>query len=245
MAKKKKYSGDIDKHVDWGNYELSGETYEVVGGSVQKFIKDTLEEKWGFMAKDKNKNLYMVFADEENYNKYLEDPEGNKDLKLAEFESYSNYYMQFNLANGTQTNNAILKGDTGNYISFYVDTFQKTEEGAEPVRVTEGLYITIIIARSSGGQEVISLNGTTNQNEEGYVKEILVDDYLGDGMNTITINVIGATTNAVINSTITYQVINLAIEDDIKIDEVHHVSVNTVDTMSINWEITGSASSSK
>lgn len=245
MAQKKKYSGEIDKHVDWGNYELSGETYEVVGSSVQSFIKDTLEQKWGFMAKDKTKNLYMVFADEENYNKYLEDPEGNKDLKLAEFESYSNYYMQFNLANGTQTNNAILKGDTGNYISFYVDTFQKGEEGTEPVRVTEGLYITVIIARSSGGQDVISLNGTTNQNEEGYVKQILIDDYLAEGTNTITINVIGATTNAVINSTITYQVINLAIVDDINIDDVHEISPSTVGSMTINWEITGSAFSSK
>lgn len=45
MAKKKKYSGEIDKHVDWGNYELSGETYEVVGSSVQNFIKDTFEQK--------------------------------------------------------------------------------------------------------------------------------------------------------------------------------------------------------
>ena len=245
MAKKKKYSGEIDKHVDWGNYELSGETYEVVGSSVQNFIKDTFEQKWGFMAKDKTKNLYMVFADEENYNKYLEDPQEHADLKLAEFESYSNYYMEFNLANGTKTNNAILKGDTGNYISFYVDTYQKSEEGSEPIKVVEGLFITIIIARSAGGQDVISLNGTTNENEEGYVKEILIDDYLAEGTNTITINVIGSTTNAVINSTITYQVINLAIVDDIKIDNVHHVSPSTVDSMTINWEVTGSASSSK
>ena len=245
MAKKKKYTGEIDKHVDWGNYELSGETYEVAGESVQAFIKDTLEQKWGFMAKDEKKSLYMVFADEENYNKYLEDPEQYANLKLAEFESYSNYYMQFNLANGTQTNNAILKGDTGNYISFYVDTFQKAEEGAEPVKVTEGLFITIIIARSTGGQEVLSLNGTTNENEEGYVKNILIDDYLGDGTNTITINVIGATTNSVVNATISYQVINLKVVDDIKIDEVHNISNNTVGSMTINWEVTGSASSSK
>ena len=245
MAKKKIYTGDIDKHADWGNYEVSGQTYEVAGESVQKFIKDTLEEKWGYMAKDQTKNLYMVFADEENYNKYLEDPEQYADLKLAQFESYSDYYMEFNLANGTKTNNAILKGDTGNYISFYVDTFQKTQEGGVPIKVTEGLFITIIIARSSGGQDVISLNGTTNEHEEGYVKSILIDDYLGDGTNTITINVIGATTNAVINSTIVYQVINLAVTDDIKINEVHNVSVSTVGSMTINWEITGSASSSK
>ena len=60
----------IDKHVDWaGDESTLGQP--VAGQYVQKFIKDTLENKFGSLHYVKDvgsKGKYYIFADEENFN---------------------------------------------------------------------------------------------------------------------------------------------------------------------------------
>ena len=60
----------ITKQVDWaGDSSTNGQP--VSGKYVQEFIKNTLEQKFGFMKYDRDESKYYVFADEYNYNLWV------------------------------------------------------------------------------------------------------------------------------------------------------------------------------
>lgn len=78
---------EIDKSVDWGGDSSTGGA-AVSGQYVQKFIKDTLAKKFGFLHYDRDALKYLVFADEEDYNKYANDTTGEfASLLLATFDA--------------------------------------------------------------------------------------------------------------------------------------------------------------
>ena len=81
------YDNDIDKYVDWGGDESTG-WLPVSGRAVQKFIKDTLESKIGYIFEDPEHNRCLGFADEDNYNIYIEDPAEHQDLIIQSWYTY-------------------------------------------------------------------------------------------------------------------------------------------------------------
>lgn len=58
---------DITKKTDWGGDDSTG-GQAVSGKYVQKFIKETLNKKFGYMSYDKDSRKYLVFADKEDFN---------------------------------------------------------------------------------------------------------------------------------------------------------------------------------
>lgn len=70
---KKVYDEEINKHTNWGGDE-STENLPVSGNRVQEFIKKTLNGKMGVIHYDTTNNRYIVFADNETKDSYLEDP---------------------------------------------------------------------------------------------------------------------------------------------------------------------------
>ena len=111
---KKYYNEEINKHTDWGGDE-STEYLPVKGNRVQEFIKNTLNGKMGVIHYDTTNNRYIVFADEETRNSYLEDPT-QTELILGTFDAPFNYTASINLLTSNYV--AILTGKTGNIIRF-------------------------------------------------------------------------------------------------------------------------------
>ena len=245
MAKSKNiYHGDkLLKTDDWGGkFIKDGVIYDSAGGdSVQAFIKDTLDRKWGYIY-DNNRGKYYVFADEESCNLYLEHedddpmPEEYAKLKLAEMNSYSNYHIVITLdTEHTMPANAILVGQTGNKVVFVANTYDKDE-----TPLLEGLTINYTITRPDGSKTMI-----THVTQTGKQEELTVDNYLNEGTNMVTINVVGGASNAIANMTISYEVINLRVEDNYDISQVHDTSDGKMSSLSITWTVVGSAKSSK
>lgn len=80
------WNRDINKHTDWMGDQSTG-YLPVSGDKVQKFIKGQLAAKVGAFHADKDRGLVYAFADYEDLNRWLENPEQNRHLIVATLAS--------------------------------------------------------------------------------------------------------------------------------------------------------------
>ena len=113
----KYYDQEINKHQDWGGDE-STSNLPVTGFRVQEFIKNTLDQKAGFLWYDELNNRYLVFSDEESKNLYVEDPL-RTDLLIGTFDAPFNYDAAITLLSKPYV--AILSGEKNNVVKFKFD----------------------------------------------------------------------------------------------------------------------------
>lgn len=81
------YDNDINKFTDW-NGDNSTDNRPVSGRAVQKFIKDTLQSRIGYVYDDAANNRCLGFADESDYQLYTQDPIQYADLLIHSWYSY-------------------------------------------------------------------------------------------------------------------------------------------------------------
>lgn len=203
---KEYYDQEIDKHTDWGGDESTG-GIPVKGNRVQEFIKNTLNKKMGYFYYDEGNNRYIVFADEDSKNEYLEDPQ-KTELILGTFDAPFNYTAEINLTSPNYV--AILSGQTNNYIDFTFDV--KNKQGAS---TGEDVIVTFTITRGANKQTI------SQKYRYGASVHFNIDKYLGTGLNTISITVTGSTSLASTTTAVTYQVVDLQLTDELDISKVY------------------------
>lgn len=218
------YDKEINKYTDWGG-DSSTENLPVSGARVQEFIKKTLEGKMGLFHYDETNNRYLVFADSDTRDQYLEDPTKNE-LILGNFDAPFNYEAEINLI--SEPYKAVQLGSTGNYVEFTFDT--KNKQGAS----VGGLAIVTYTIIRNSTKKVI----TETHNSKTTVKFNL-DEYLGEGTNTVIIGVTDKNTLAATTVSVTYQVVNLTIEDEFNISKVYDLSTNTSINMEVLFKVSG------
>ena len=197
-----------DMSQDWGNDPVNGLPFS--GRAVQKFIKDTLGTKMGYFHYDTATNRYLVFANEESKDKYLENPQLTE-LVLGAFDAPFNYSAEVNLISEPYV--AVPLGTTGNYIEFTFDT--KNKNGAS---VGEDVVCTYTIMQGNAKKVV------TQKYRSGTSVKFNMDGYLKEGANRITIGIVGQTTLAATTVGVTYQVVNLTLTDDTDITAVYDLA---------------------
>lgn len=179
----------------------------------------------GVFYYDTTNNRYLVFADIENRDLYLEDPTKNE-LVLGTFDAPFNYEAEINLISGSYK--AVQLGSTGNYVEFIFDT--KNKQGAS----VGGLAtVTYTIIRNSTKKVI-----TETRNSRSTVRFNL-DKYLGEGTNTIIIGITDKNTLAATTVSVTYQVVNLTIKDELNISKVYDLSSATSLNMEVLFNISG------
>ena len=218
------YDKEINKYTDWGG-DSSTENLPVSGARVQEFIKKTLEGKMGIFHYDETNNRYLVFADSDTRDQYLEDPTKNE-LVLGTFDAPFNYEAEINLI--SEPYKAVQLGSTGNYVEFTFDT--KNKQGAS----VGGLAIVTYTIIRNSTKKVI----TETHNSKTTVKFNL-DEYLGEGTNTVIIGITDKNTLAATTVSVTYQVVNLTIEDEFNISKVYDLSTNTSVNMEVLFKVSG------
>lgn len=218
------YDKEINKYTDWGG-DSSTENLPVSGARVQEFIKKTLDGKMGIFHYDETNNRYLVFADSDTRDQYLEDPTKNE-LVLGTFDAPFNYEAEINLI--SESYKAVQLGSTGNYVEFTFDT--KNKQGAS----VGGLAIVTYTIIRNSTKKVI----TETHNSRTTVKFNL-DEYLGEGTNTVIIGVTDKNTLAATTVSVTYQVVNLTIEDEFNISKVYNLSTNTSVNMEVLFKVSG------
>ena len=206
---KKIWEKPIDKKVDWGG-DSSTDNLPVSGQMVQKFIKDSLDSKAGIFHYDTANNRYIVFSDTIARDEYLLDPTQTH-LIIGTFDAPFNYTATINLT--SKAYNAVFLNSTGNYIDFTFDVVNK--QGAS---TGENVTVTYTFIRNANKQVV------TETKKFGDVVHFNIDKYLGEGTNTIMVGITGQTSLAATTVAITYQVVNLALTDDINIAKSYNIT---------------------
>lgn len=222
MANKVSNNDIQNMNQDWGLDVSNNLPYS--GAAVQKFIKETLNSKMGYFYYDVSSNRYLVFANENTKDEYLNNP-NITDLVLGTFDAPFNYEASITLLSSNYV--SIPVGTTGNTIEFTFDTTNKNGDS-----VGEDVTCTYTITRGSTKKTV------TQKYRAGQIVKFNVDDYLTEGTNRITIGIVGQTTLAATTVGVTYQVINLSLSDDTDISKVYDLSQDA-QVMEVPFSVAG------
>lgn len=217
------WTDPIDKTIDWGGDENTG-GLPVSGARVQEFIKDSLNSKAGVFYYDVANNRYLVFADTMDKDEYLLDPT-KTELILGTFDAPFNYSAEINLTSTTYA--AVPLGSTGHYVDFTFDV--KNKQGNS---TGENVNITYTFIRNASKVVV------RESRKYGDSIHFNIDKYLGEGTNTIIVGVTGQTSLAATTASITYQVVNLQLEDNVDISKVYHLTTGAK-TLEIPFNLSG------
>lgn len=209
------------KRDDWGNDSRVNLPYS--GQAVQDYIKEQFENKAGCFYYDTTNNRFLVFADEENRDLYLDDPTENSGLLIATFDAPFNYSASITLVD-TNSVNYIQYGSTGNYIKATFDVVNKT--GAS---IGENVNVTITIRNGS------AISRLVRSVTYGTMLSLNIDEYLSEGTNTVTIAAVGQNTLAATSIGLTYYSINLTLSDTFDISQ----HIYPTDNLNIAFNITG------
>ena len=171
---------------------------------------EAVSKKAGVFYYDNTNNRYLVFADAEARDEYLLDPT-QTELVLGTFDAPFNYTAEINLTSAAY--NAVFLGSTGNYIDFTFDI--KNKQGAS---TGENVTVTYTFIRNAVRKTV------TETRKFGDTVHFNIDKYLGEGTNTIMVGIMGQTSLAATTVAITYQVVNLTIEDGLDISKSYNLT---------------------
>ena len=222
---KRIWNNPINKHTDW-NGDESTENLPVSGEMVQKFLREGLEGKIGVLYYDPTANRYLAFADAENRDLYLEDPEEHRDLVMGTFDAPFNYTATITLVD-TQPVNYLDESAKGVYIKAQFDT--KNKEGQ-----SVGESVTVTIKIKAGTKQVTLIR----QCAYGALFTLSMDDYLSSGTNTVSIGIQGNDTYAATTTTLTYYVMSLSLVDQFDLGDISHDG-SELDTLPVDYTIKG------
>lgn len=213
----------IDKNIPWdGNEDTNN--LPVRGSRVEEFLKGSLNSKIGVLFYDTTNNRYLAFADEEERDKYIADPT-QTELVLGTFDAPFNYTAEINLA--SKTYNAVFIGSSGHYIDFTFDV--KNKQGAS---TGESVIVKYTFMRGSNKREVSEIKPF------GSAVHFNIDKYLAEGTNTIIVSVTGQNTLAATSVAITYEVVNLQLNDMLDISKVYDLTSGSTQ-LEIPYSISG------
>lgn len=213
----------IGKNIPWDGNEDT-DNLPVRGSRVEEFLKGSLNSKIGVLFYDTTNNRYLAFADEEERDKYIADPTLT-DLVLGTFDAPFNYTAEINLA--SKTYNAVFIDSSGHYIDFTFDV--KNKQGAS---TGESVIVKYTFMRGSNKREVSEIKPF------GSAVHFNIDKYLAEGTNTIIVSVIGQNTLAATSVAITYEVVNLQLNDMLDISKAYNLTSGTAQ-LEVPYSISG------
>lgn len=221
---KKIYDEKISKSTDWGGDESTG-GLPVAGERIQEYLKEQLDGKAGIFHYDTSNNRYLVFADADTRDEYLDDPT-KTGLLLGTFDAPFNYSGEITLSSPTYK--AILAGTKNNYIDFTFDTKNKSGQS-----VGEDVVATYTFIRNGVKKTV------TERYRYGTAVHFGIDDYIETGTNNIMVGIVGQNTLAATTIGITYQVIDLQLSGNYDVSAHYNLMENPAATAAIPYRISG------
>ncbi len=184
---------------DWSLDERVNKPYS--GRSVQAFIKRMLNSKGGDFYFDAATNKYLIFADSDSRDLYLSDREEYATLLLGSFDAPSNYTVEIQMA--TPPNNVILSGTKGNYIRYTFDI--KNKNGSS---TGEAVVATYTFNNAGNVKKVTQVYAA------GTSVEFLIDQYLADGTNNVSVVITGRNSLASTMAAVSYTVVALELTSE-------------------------------
>ncbi|MDE6267355.1 MAG: CotH kinase family protein [Muribaculaceae bacterium] len=215
MAKKLKVISTPITSIEepWCNPE-DGTAHDVA--DIENFLKQSISSKAGCFYYDSSSLRYLVFADGNARDKYLENPDQNSTLLLGTFDAPANYSAEINLISPKFV--PILLGSTGQAIEFTFDIKNKSGQS-----VGDDVLCTFTFSHGAVS------NTVTRKFRAGTSVSFIVDDYLATGANSVRISIVGQTTLAATTVGVSYQVVDLALSSSFDISHVYSAQDNQLE----------------
>lgn len=195
----KTYNQKINRNTAWGG-DMSTSGLPVAGGRVQEFIKDELNSKAGAFYRPSGGNFVYCFATKEDRDLYIET--GNESLIVDRFETESNYSVQIN-QDTLVLSRSIIEGSTGNTVDFQFKITDKNGMVSDSKASIVFTFLASGIVKKYTTEVQVKSEGWTT------VVSDVIDSYLRNGENSISITVTGLSTRTSTQFVVTYNVFDL------------------------------------
>ena len=220
----KLYEKDINKNVDWGGDE-STNGLPVSGEKIQKFIKESLNGKFGFMYYDKDPegresstgvnvvnhtptNQYIVFSDADDFALWAANPAEGSSYVLARFDAPAPATIEIT-ENSSDLNTILLSDIDNQNLSFTCVVKDKSNN-----IVTDTCSVSISISNTVSGNIVLPTYNPTEQGKSftfdfnGLLSNKL-GTYLTEGVNIVRCTITSMLFNVSTTISFQYRVLNL------------------------------------
>lgn len=210
------------KDTPWANYS---------GQRVEEYIKSQFEGRAGYFYPDTDNNRVLVFADQENAELYLDDPQAHAGLLIATLAIPSEFSAKINVTVPEGGTAYVPYGSVGNEIQAELSIVN-----SEGDPTGDNMNVTIQIRNGTSTQKI------TRTIAAGVLFTMNVDEYLKEGMNIFTIGIVGQDTMAATTRSVTIYAINLQLADNFDISQVYR---NDSPDAALNVQFTLSGSGTK
>ena len=216
----KLYTEPINKTIDWGG-DANTNGLPVSGEQVQKFIKDTLAKKFGYMYYDKTQltndagvsqpltgtNQYIIFADEDDFNAWTASGGADNTYVLGRFDAPAPAVIE--ISEQSKQVNTILTSE----VKKQALSFKYLVKDSAGVAQKSDMSILIQINNNLSGVQTLPLQTLEMQMTDEPILYSFdqIGEYLSEGTNTITITVTSLAFNVSTNVIYQYRVLNLMI----------------------------------
>ena len=182
----------ILKGTSWNGYK---------GSRVQEYIEEQVGSKIGAIYKEPGGTMVYCFSTEEDKNLYLS-TSGASGTVLTTFETISKYSVKIN-TEGLRRSYSVINGTTGNTVAFefkIIDDNDMTPDSRASINYS-------FLANGTSNEYTVE----TQVNSDGWtaVESEIIDDYLKNGENTITVTITGLSSKASTSFIITYNIFDL------------------------------------
>ena len=200
---------------------------QFTANEIESRLKD-VTSKAGYFYHDTVNNKYLVFTDENTKDIYLDTQNPNLiigELAISEKEpeTYAEIYLEVPMYN------VIAFNSENNRLSFTFDIKNKQgnstgEEVIVKYNITNGNYNTEITETKFFGQQAV----------------LILDKYLREGTNTISITITSKISKATTSVSVVYNAISITLADHLDISKVYDLSNGKKDYLEISYDVSGS-----
>ena len=212
------YNKKINRDTDWGG-DRSTSGLPVAGNRVQEFIKDELNQKAGAFLKPSGGNFVFCFATKDDRDLYEET--GDESLIIDRFETESIYNLTFR-EGSFERRKSILEGSTGNTINFDFTIVNRDGYVSDSKASIVFTFESEGVVKKYTKEVFVNAEGWTN------VDSGVIDEYLRNGINNITISVSGLSTKTQGQITLTYSVFDLSYITSFRYNEVQNTNAISI-----------------
>lgn len=203
----KYYDGDITRDTDWGGDASTG-NLPVSGGALQKWLKNEINARVGYMVRSAEKEddgLFHVrgFTSEEDYNEWLADKEDNADLVLTHFTipdmSSTTASYVLNLVSGSPAYVVSTDGNVVLKLRFVSVMYSPIDQSTTDTGEAGVLTIQTKAASASAWttKGTVSINSLPKDSTE--YTDVDISRYLSNGEQQVRVIVKGETSEASTN----------------------------------------------
>lgn len=222
---KKIWDEDITGYEqDWGGDDSTG-NLPISGRAVQKFLKQELNSRIGYMIKPDGSNAYYCFASEEMYLKWLDASDEEKpQYVLASFIAPAEFKAVIKLL-GTWPK-TILKGTSGIYLEYTFDVYNDT------TKVSTGEDVVVTYTITNAGAKETKVESYVHGTQVKFSLDNIIKDK--KGIINIRMDLASKLNNITTTAAVTLNVVDFAISTDFNIATLHNE-----DTLAIAFQMSG------